>query len=1822
MRHTKLSFFSNDFKKSKGIYDCFHNNYNYDVFFITERWSSIYIIYIHNTIQTMVDIKYKYQTLTGNDAAAYVAYQWTDNAMIYPITPSTPMATNADAYSAAGVKNLFGQVGTVVEMQSEAGAAGAVHGSLTTGGFCTTFTASQGLLLMIPNMYKIAGELLPCVFHVAARSVAGQALNIYGDHSDVMAARSTGFAFLASQSVQEAHDMALVAHIATLRSKVPFCHFFDGFRTSHETVNIRMIAEESMKQFVPWEAIAEHRKRSLNPNHPALRGTAQSPDIYFQCVEAGNKYYEKVPEIVDQIFEELAGAFGKRYRLFEYIGAEDATDVIVCMASGSQVVAEAVNYLNKHGSKVGVINCRLYRPWSKKHFLEVLPKTVQRIAVLDRCKDVAASGEPLYLDVSTSVLTGEAEGIKCTVIGGRYGLGCKDFTPGMAISVFENLRSEHPIDSFTVGIVDDVTNKSLPIGIEHDTIPEGTWQAIMWGLGSDGTVSVSKTLMKILGDHASMNVQGYSEYEAKKSNGYSINYLRYGKTPITSPYLVKNADYVSCSKDTYIQKYDILNPLKNNGIFLLNTQHQSLEELEAFLPNKVKKQIAKKHAKFYICDATGLAQKFALGKYVNTTMATIYFKISGCMPVEEGVGYLKQSIEKTYMKKGEAIVKKNFAAVDESLSCLIEINYPESWADLTVEPPKPVEGAIDFVNNVQMPMFRYEGDNLPVSKFTPGGEMPSGTSKYEKRGLAYTIPTWNKDKCTQCNQCSVVCPHAAIRPFLVESEELKNAPESFETIKAMGNGVVPNYNFRIQVSPLDCTGCSLCIQACGDDAIVMKEMEPQCEVQSKNWEYGMSIKNKADNIPRSDLKHTMFHTPLLEFSGACDGCGETPYVKLITQLFGERMIIANATGCSSIWGGTAAFNPYTTNQKGQGPAWGNSLFEDNAEYGLGMATTTAQRRRALKANVEKVLKEERDTIEPELADLFSEWLMNYSDSQSCQKVAEAIMAKLSIMNIANASETLKYIISEKELLPKISQWIIGGDGWAYDIGYGGVDHVLSTGEDVNIVVLDTEMYSNTGGQKSKATPLSAKVQFAAGGKRTHKKEMGLMAMSYKNVYVASVALYADMSQTLRAFAEAEAYSGPSIIFCYAPCLMQNVVPAMRATYKETELAVKSGYWPLYRYDPRLEFDGKIPFQLDYQKELSDDLKIFLSNERRFLELNRAQPKLAEELHADLKQHLEARHLDFIRKALPMSKLQSSVDNAKGPMVTVLYGSATGNAKLVAEGFVNELEKRSCGSELIEMNDITPADLAAKTNVVVIVSTAGQGDFPSNAENFWEAINKEDIPKDLLKNVHFSVFGLGDSNYAKFCLPAKEIDATFEKLGATRVSTAFFGNDQDADRYMTAYEEWEPSYFESMKIEEPVYTEAPASVYKVETKEADSIPISRRRIILNDFELIPLVKKERMTPADYDRNIMHLEFDLSRSNIHYKAGDALAIYPKNNAESVKEMCEYLNATEETIVTIHSSEARFADKFPKATTVGKLMGEVLDINGRCTKGFLNKLSLFATSEEDKTELKNLTSCKEKLEEFNKECYSYLEAIKMFKSIKIDVAHLLELIPVIKARLYSIASSPNYHEKQLHLCIVQVDWKTPKGVDRHGLCTSYLDRIDLAEGPVQVGVAVRSSAMKIPEDPKTPVIMAGLGTGVAPFRSFVEERAYEQKMGKEVGQSALYLGLRYEKTEFLYGEQFTEFVNSGKLTYLRPAFSRDQAKKVYIQNKIEDEPEIVYKLLVEQAGNFYFCGPAGAVPNAIEKAIVGAIVKCGNKTEEEAIAFINGLKENGKYVVEAWS
>jgi len=1181
------------------------------------------------------------ETLDGNTAAAHVAYGMSEVAAIYPITPSSPMAEVCDEWAAQGRKNIFGRPLKVIEMQSEAGAAGAVHGSLAGGALTTTFTASQGLLLMIPNMYKIAGELWPCVFHVAARAVATHALSIFGDHSDVMATRQTGFALLASASVQEVMDLALVAHLATLKASVPFLHFFDGFRTSHEVQKIEVIPYEDMAKLVDWEAIERFRKRALNPEHPHQAGTSQSPDIFFQGREAANPYYLAVPGIVEKVMEQVAELTGRRYHLFDYAGAPDAERVIVCMGSSCDVVEETVDYLVERGEKVGLIKVRLYRPFSAEHFLRILPPTVQRIAVLDRTKEPGALGEPLYQDVTTVLAENGKDHI--LVVGGRYGLGSKEFSPSMVKAVFDNLAEDKPKNHFTVGITDDVTYTSLEVKEYVDTSPKGVYRCKFFGFGSDGTVGANKNSIKIIGDHTDLYAQGYFEYDAKKSGGVTISHLRFGPAPIKSAYLIDRADLIACHHPAYVGRYDVLKGIKEGGIFLLNSPW-TLEEMEKKLPAAVKRTIAQKKLKFYNIDAVKIAHEVGLGGRINVIMQAAFFKIANIIPPEEALQYIKESIQKTYGRKGESIVKKNWAAVDRAVEALEEVRYPASWAEAVdeVEEAQPApsntaslssgdgrKGATDneesepeFVRKVMRPMLALKGDELPVSAFTPGGFFPVGTTKYEKRGIAIEIPRWIPENCIQCNQCSLVCPHAAIRPYLAKPEDLKDAPATFTTIKASGKEL-SGLRFRIQVSPLDCTGCGNCVDVCPakNKALTMVPLEEDVEVEKVNYAFAETLPEVKVNINPATVRGSQFRKPLLEFSGACAGCGETPYVKLITQLFGDRMIIANATGCSSIWGGSAPSCPYTVNNEGFGPAWHNSLFEDNAEFGYGIALAVQERREELAALIKKALGFE---LTPEFKSACQDWLANMDDASLSRQAGDRIKALLEQETAAASGELrsiLKAIYDLHDYLTKKSIWIIGGDGWAYDIGYGGLDHVLASGADVNILVLDTEVYSNTGGQSSKATPTGATARFAAAGKRTRKKDLGLMAMSYGYVYVASVCMGANPNQLIKALIEAESYKGPSLIIAYAPCINHGI--DMSKSQREAKRAVEAGYWPLYRYNPELASKGQNPFILD-SKAPTLDFQEFLRGEIRFAALKNMFPDRAEELFRKAEEEAKAR----------------------------------------------------------------------------------------------------------------------------------------------------------------------------------------------------------------------------------------------------------------------------------------------------------------------------------------------------------------------------------------------------------------------------------------------------------------------------------------------------------------------------------------------------------------------------------------------------------------------
>ena len=1179
------------------------------------------------------------KTVDGNTAVSHIAYAFSDVAAIYPITPSSPMAEVADEWAATGRKNLFGQEVKIAEMQSEAGAAGAVHGSLVAGALTTTFTASQGLLLMIPNMYKIAGEQLPAVFHVSARALAYHALSIFGDHSDVMACRQTGFAMLASNSVQEAQDMALVAHLATLKASVPFLHFFDGFRTSHEIQKIEDISYEDIAKLVDWDAVKAFRNRALNPEHPHQMGTAQNPDIYFQGREAANKNYLATPAIVEKAMKDVESITGRSYHLFDYVGAPDAERVIIAMGSGCDAIEETIDYLTAKGEKVGLVKVHLYRPFSIEHFLAAIPATCKAIAVLDRTKEAGSLGEPLYEDVCTALR--EAGKNDITVVGGRYGLGSKEFNPTMVKAVYDNLAGEKK-NHFTVGINDDVTHTSLKLGETLDVAPAGTVSCMFYGLGSDGTVGANKNSIKIIGDHTDKYAQAYFSYDSKKSGGITVSHLRFGDTPIKSTYLIDSADFIACHNPAYVTKYDMVSALKVGGVFLLNCPW-SAEELETELPASMKRKLAEKKARFYTIDAISLAASVGMGNRINTTMQAAFFKLADIIPYEQADEYMKAYAKKSYGKKGDAIVKMNWDAIDIAITGLKEVPVPAEWLNATTGAEAVKVEATEYFRTFVEPVLAQEGNKLPVSMIDAQGRVPVGTTKYEKRGIAVMVPQWNIDACVGCGTCSIVCPHACIRPYLVA--EGTEVPAGFEVKKAVGKNFA-GYNYRVQVSPLDCTGCGNCVGVCPVNqkgvkvALEMKPLASQ-KNQEANWEFAQTLPEFKGELNLKLVKDSQFKKPLFEFSGACAGCGETPYVKLVTQLFGDRMIVANATGCSSIYGGSAPTCPYTVNEDGHGPAWANSLFEDNAEFGFGMNLGTTQRRAKLKENVEKLIAVEYAAAD--IKEAGKEWLDNMDDAEGSKKAAAKLIAacedgidvdltgtQWEAEWLANgkvctceACTLAREVLKDKDLLVKKSVWIFGGDGWAYDIGYGGLDHVLAQDQDVNVLVLDTEVYSNTGGQASKSSPTGAVAKFAAAGKRTKKKDLGLMAMSYGYVYVAQVAMGADMNQLLKAVNEAEAYHGPSLIIAYAPCINHGI--KMNQAQMEIKKAVEAGYWQLYRYNP----ENEVPLTVD-SKDPTASYQDFIKGENRYASLIRQFPGEAEKLF-DRAEHESAKRLAMYKK---------------------------------------------------------------------------------------------------------------------------------------------------------------------------------------------------------------------------------------------------------------------------------------------------------------------------------------------------------------------------------------------------------------------------------------------------------------------------------------------------------------------------------------------------------------------------------------------------------------
>lgn len=1174
----------------------------------------------------------KMKTMDGNSAVAHVSYAFTDVAAIYPITPSSVMADLTDKFSAQGAKNLFGRQVQVTEMQSEGGASGAVHGSLAAGALTTTYTASQGLLLMIPNMYKMAGELLPGVIHVSARALTSHALSIFGDHSDIYACRQTGYAMLCSNNPQECMDLAAVAHLAAIEGRVPFLHFFDGFRTSHEIQKIEEWDYADLADMLNWDAVEAFRRRALNPEHPVTRGTAQNDDIFFQAREACNKYYDAVPEVVVKYMDKVNAKIGTDYKPFNYYGAEDAEHVIVAMGSVCDCTEEVVDYLNAAGEKVGLLKVHLYRPFVADYMLRELPKTVKTISVLDRTKEPGSIGEPLYLDVLAAINGSDFAGVK--VYTGRYGLGSKDTTPGDIIAVYRNAESETPKRRFTIGIVDDVTNLSLPIVENPDTTPKGTHSCKFWGLGADGTVGANKNSIKIIGDNTDMYAQGYFAYDSKKSGGLTVSHLRFGKTPIKSTYYISKADFVACHNPSYVDKYDIVDDLKEGGSFLLNCPWDT-EELSERLPGKMKKILAERHINFYTIDGIKIGKEIGLGGRINTVLQSAFFKIADIIPADKAKELMKAAAKKSYMKKGQAIVDMNYAAIDRGMEDLKKVEIPADWAnavDNSVADKAEGNGAlVEYVNEILKPVNAYKGNKLPVSTFMDhvDGTAPNGSAAYEKRGIAVDVPEWNPENCIQCNRCAIVCPHAVIRPVAMTADELAKAPEGTKSLPMMG---LKDLNFVMTVSTLDCTGCGACAQVCpgkkGAKALTMQSIDSQRPKQAV-FDYALTLEDKPEvheKFKFTTVKGSQFKQPLLEFSGACAGCGETPYAKLVTQLFGDRMFIANATGCSSIWGASAPATPYTKNKKGYGPAWQNSLFEDNAEFGLGMALGQKAIRNRLIEYVEGI---QKDTDSADLKTACQNYLDTVTDSTSSRPATDVLIAELEKnTEDAKVGELVKKTLVDKDVLAKKSMWIFGGDGWAYDIGFGGLDHVIASGENVNILVFDTEVYSNTGGQASKATPVGSVAQFAAAGKAVKKKDLAAIAMSYGYVYVAQCAMGADNNQVLKAMVEAESYNGPSLVICYAPCINHGIKGGMGIAQLEEKKAVEAGYWNIFRYDPRLADEGKNPFMLD-GKAPSASYRDFIMGEVRYNSLTRSFPERAEKLFekaekvaADKYAHLE------------------------------------------------------------------------------------------------------------------------------------------------------------------------------------------------------------------------------------------------------------------------------------------------------------------------------------------------------------------------------------------------------------------------------------------------------------------------------------------------------------------------------------------------------------------------------------------------------------------------
>ncbi|KAJ9443406.1 Pyruvate dehydrogenase [Diplonema papillatum] len=1775
--------------------------------------------------------------MDGNQATTYIAYAISEQALIYPISPATSMGEHMDNWSAAGRRNIFNDIPQVSMMQSEGGAAGALHGCLTTGSLATTFTASQGLLLMIPNLYLIAGELMPCVIHVSARTLAKHSLSIFNDHSDVMACRQTGFAMLCSSSVQEVMDLSLVSHMATLKARVPFMHFFDGWRTSAGIQKIRTVPYDEIHQIFPHEALQSNlRNVALNPNHPIIRGVGQRPDIFFQNSVAANKFYDATPSIVEETMDEFRQLTGRSYELVQYYGAPDAERVIVVMGSAAETCQETVDHLIGLGEKVGVVKVRLFRPWPTERFLDAIPKTCTSLCVLDRTKEDGALGNPLYLDVCASHSDYD---VRRKIVGGVFGLASKEFTPGQVIALFDNLKQKQPKNHFNIGILDDVTHTSIPFN-DNINIVKDTTQCIFWGLGGDGTIGANKAAIKTITMDAGLFGQAYFNYDSHKENGATISHLRFGTKPIRAEYMIcAGADYIACHHPSYVRKYDMLAPLREGGTFVLNCVWNTVEDIEANFPARLRRQIAGAKAKFYVINATKMALDLGLGHRINTIMQASFYLRSGVLPVEDAMKYLKGSIVELYTKKGPKVVEANMKAVDAAESGLHEIAYPESWNQaegslvFTAEGasrklfehkniPRAINDQVDeFIERMMDPMLELEGDKLPVSAMTPGGYMPSATCMQEKRGLAPEVPVWIPDKCTQCNYCAIVCPHAVIRPFLLDKTESKTAPAGFEFRKAQGGAEMGGFNYTIQLASMDCTGCAICVQSCPDDALRMEPFETVAESQVPSWEYAINLPPR-NPIGNHTVKGSQFSTPLMEFSGACPGCGETPYVKLLTQLFGERLVIANSSGCSSVWGGTAGTNPYTVTKDGRGPAWGRSLFEDTAEYGFGMALSIKGRRNALKAVVQRVVDEK--LCSPELARLLEKWVKNFSSfdkvSATVDRIEELLPAE------KDSHPLLARAVNEIDMFRPPSVWIIGGDGWAYDIGYNGVDHVLSRGENVNIMILDTEMYSNTGGQVSKASSQGSVLKFAQDGKREMKKDLGRLAMQYEHAYVASCAIGASYSQTLAAIREAEEYEGTSLLICFAPCIDWGIDMKTQMEWQKT--AVESGYWKIYRYDPRLAKKGVPCLQLDAAKIKSEKMDLILEDQNRFAQLGRKDKDKADRMQSELKHHLDEVHDTYTRLTMDdemlLDFLKAKVGEQTSEKMLVLYASETGTAQNLAKEFAGELKRRDVRARCVACDDYDFEELPNEKHVFFIAATCGQGEFPENSKEFWTNLSDPKLPSDYLNGVSFSVFGLGDIGYAYFNKVASDIDDRLEKLGATRLSKLGMGDDKAEEKWETAWVDWEPELYNTLELPTPPAVLAPPTYIVRNTDEPAQLETDR--IMPAGASVLPLTVNQIRHPPGHDRDIRHFEVDLTGTGVSYNCGDSLGVYPWNAEARVEEFLEWYGVKGDTSLMI--ADPNEAGKFPVVSTSPRqLFTQALDLYGRPSRKFYERLAMIAKDSSEKSHLEHLLTKEGRAEllALGKETVGYADVMQMFPSAKPPLEYLVEFVPATKPRLYSIASSPDYDGSMLHMCIVADDWTTPKGVYKHGLTTGYLaGRGGHAASPTVINGRVNPAAFALPATPQTPVVLVALGTGIAPCRALIRDRlAQRDNDGADIGPMSLYYGVRFKASEYTYGDEWDSLHDNGKgpLTGLHCAFSRDQKHKIYVQHRLSENADEVYEYLVKNKGYYLLCGPSGPPVKAARDALEQAFVDKGGMSPEEANNYVTQMQIEGRYNEEVW-